>query len=229
MDLNNSVDVSVVIPVHDQARFVLDAVQSVIEQVDVGVEVIIVDDGSEDDLHSELHAIDFPRLTLIKQGNLGAGAARNVGAGHSVGRYIAFLDADDLLERSRLRAAVSVLSQSSAPTMSFAMIQEFLDSSINVNHEPVPEVRKMRGISASGCVMERTTFDSVGLFDVRLKTGEFMDWFIRAEKLGVKSDVDQQVLVRRRIHEGNRDRKIRDTNQDYARVLLHKVQRERQG
>ena len=101
-------DVSVVIPVHNTARFLAKCVESVLAQSGVILEVICVDDGSSDssaDALAELGAAD-PRVRVLKQENAGASVARNAGIGVASGRYLCFVDSDDWWRRDELAALV---------------------------------------------------------------------------------------------------------------------------
>ena len=86
--------VSVVIPTCNCGSFVREAVESVLRQTHVCVEVIVIDDGSSDDTRDLLEPYS-DRIQVIHQENRGSAAARNVGLEASVGEFIAFLDADD--------------------------------------------------------------------------------------------------------------------------------------
>ena len=86
--------VSVVIPVYNGERFLAQAIESVLGQTWREVEVIVVDDGSSD--HSGEIARRFAPVRCLRQDNAGQAAARNRGAAAATGRFLAFLDADDL-------------------------------------------------------------------------------------------------------------------------------------
>lgn len=100
-----AIGVSVVIPCHNAAAFLSEALQSVARQTFANFECIIIDDGSTDDsasLAKSFIASD-PRFKLIEMPeNRGAAAARNAGLAEACGRWIALLDADDLFLSDRL-------------------------------------------------------------------------------------------------------------------------------
>ena len=87
--------VSVVIPTYNRWPILRDAVQSVLGQSYKGFELIVVDDGSQDGTADHLRRYG-PRLRLFSQRRRGVAAARNLGARCARGRYLAFLDSDDL-------------------------------------------------------------------------------------------------------------------------------------
>jgi GT2 family glycosyltransferase len=96
--------VTVIIPTFNRARYLTEAVQSVLDQTFPDYELIIVDDGSTDGTSTVLAGFGDPRLRVLRQKNRGISAAMNVGLRAARGEYIARLDSDDawlpdLLER----------------------------------------------------------------------------------------------------------------------------------
>jgi glycosyltransferase involved in cell wall biosynthesis len=103
--------VSVVIPCYNQAHFLPDAVESVLSQSYRDFEVIVVDDGSQDDTQevASAYVAKDPRVRLIRQQNRGLAGARNRGLAESRGEYVVFLDSDDLLLEEALEVGVREL------------------------------------------------------------------------------------------------------------------------
>ena len=85
---------SVVIPVYNREQSVGEAIHSILSQRFRSFEIIVVDDGSTDGTLNALR--QFGRLKVIQQSNAGPGAARNAGVAAAAGRYVAFLDSDDI-------------------------------------------------------------------------------------------------------------------------------------
>jgi glycosyltransferase involved in cell wall biosynthesis len=94
---------SVVIPAYQAAATIREAVTSALEQTPPAQEVIVVDDGSTDDLSAALASF-ADDIQLIRKPNGGAASARNVGIRAAKGEFVAFLDADDLFYPGRLEA-----------------------------------------------------------------------------------------------------------------------------
>ncbi|MGA3067352.1 MAG: glycosyltransferase [Tepidisphaeraceae bacterium] len=88
--------VSVIIPCYRQARFLADAMSTVRDQSFGNVELVVVNDGSDDNTDQVMER-EGTGAIYIKQANAGVSAARNAGAAASSGQYLMFLDADDLL------------------------------------------------------------------------------------------------------------------------------------
>jgi len=88
--------ISVIIPTYNRAPVFERAVHSVLEQTRTDLEVILVDDGSDDDTRKRSATLcKDPRLRIFEQENKGVSAARNLGIRHARGKYIALLDSDD--------------------------------------------------------------------------------------------------------------------------------------
>jgi glycosyltransferase involved in cell wall biosynthesis len=114
--------VSVVIPCHNQARFLPDAVASLFAQTHSEWECVVVNDGSTDETATVADSLagGDHRIRVVHQSNRGLPGARNVGLSLATGRYVQFLDADDLLEPDKLRAQVSALSSTQALALSYS-------------------------------------------------------------------------------------------------------------
>jgi len=97
----NDIAISVIIPAFNSAATIARALESVFAQTYTDFEVIVVDDGSVDELVDALHPY-AERIKLIRQTNAGASAARNTGARHARGKFLAFLDADDFWHSRKL-------------------------------------------------------------------------------------------------------------------------------
>ncbi|WP_114782256.1 glycosyltransferase family 2 protein [Botryobacter ruber] len=101
--------VSVIIPCYKQAGYLKEAISSVLEQTYPHFEILVVDDGSPDNVEEVVR--EFTQVKLIRQANQGAAVARNNGMLASKGAYLIFLDADDRLLPNALEAGVSFLTE----------------------------------------------------------------------------------------------------------------------
>jgi glycosyltransferase involved in cell wall biosynthesis len=100
---------SVIIPVYNRAHLILRALNSVFAQTLQDFEIIVVDDGSSDDIAGTMTLITDTRVTFIRQPNAGASVARNVGIDHARGRFVAFLDSDDAFLPQHLQSLIGLL------------------------------------------------------------------------------------------------------------------------
>ena len=103
--------VSIIMPTFNAAQYINDAVDSVIAQTWHHWELIIINDGSTDDTRSILESITDKRITIVTQTNQGVSAARNAGLALAKGKFVAFLDADDIFPPKSLEARAGFLEQ----------------------------------------------------------------------------------------------------------------------
>jgi glycosyltransferase involved in cell wall biosynthesis len=100
--------VSVIIPVYNGERYVREAIESVFAQTFAGWELIVIDDGSVDRSRDIIRGYG-DRLTFVEQDNHGVCHARNAAVARARGRYVAFLDSDDIWHPSKLDRQVAFL------------------------------------------------------------------------------------------------------------------------
>jgi glycosyltransferase involved in cell wall biosynthesis len=164
--------VSVVIPCYKQAAFLKEAIESVFHQTYPHYEILVIDDGSPDDVAEVTK--QFPQVRLIKQPNQGAAVARNNGLQQSKGSFLVFLDADDRLLPNALMDGVNYLV--SHPEVAFVsgMVQlinaegDYVKTPkqaiIEKNHFQV--LLRSNYIWTPGVIMyRRTVFDKCSGFD----------------------------------------------------------------
>jgi glycosyltransferase involved in cell wall biosynthesis len=102
--------VSVIIPLCNAERYFEQCIQSVLDQTWPNIEVIIVDDSSIDNSFAIAQKFESEKVKLVRQPNSGASIARNHGLKLAKGKYIQFMDADDLLSKDKIEAQVNILN-----------------------------------------------------------------------------------------------------------------------
>ena len=104
--------VSALIPTHNRAHYVVEAVSSMLRQTISDLEVIVVDDGSTDNTQEQVAQLEDPRLRYLAHPiNRGEAASRNTALDAATGKYVAWLDSDDIAHPERLAAQVGFLEQ----------------------------------------------------------------------------------------------------------------------
>jgi len=103
--------VSVIIPLYNAEAYISECIKSVLAQTCPNIEVIIIDDGSTDNSAALAETFASSEVKLYRQANKGASTARNYGLREAKGKYIQFLDADDLLSADKIEAQVGLLEQ----------------------------------------------------------------------------------------------------------------------
>ena len=205
--------VSVVIPTYNYGRYIVEAIESVLNQTFPDREVIVVDDGSTDDT-GELIGRFGDRVRYIYQRNLGPSAARNTGIRAARGEYVGFLDSDDLWLPEKLALQVAVLDSCQAVGLVYSDALFFRDETqaiIGAHREVFPHpagrilAQLVLGnvISSPTPLVRRSILDRVGLFDEDLKASEDWDLWIRIAKICEIAYIDQP-LAKYRRHRHNK-------------------------
>lgn len=200
--------VSVIIPTYNRSGAVERAVNSALVQTLDDLEVIVIDDASTDDTLDVLARVDDPRLHVVRhERNMGAGAARNTGAGVAHGRYLALLDSDDEWEVDKLAAYVTAI-ESGADDVHAAVgtVRRVSDDGHHILLRPAPESFEPRRILArpvsgagSSLVVVRSAWHEVAGCDETLPRHEDWDLVLRLSD-HVRFVVVEKPLVT--VHQG---------------------------
>lgn len=220
------VKVSVVIPAFNPGRFLMSALQSVVAQNFLDWEAIVVDDGSSEDL-SWVSTIDG-RIRCHVQKNQGQAVARNTGLKCASGEYIAFLDQDDLWERTKLQQQTELLDGD--PKMVACHTQfELIDSEGKVRgpgygrHQSYAQMLEGCGICGSSSVMVRAkSLKGCGVFNDQDRPAEDMDLWLRLARVGEFGFIGQ-TLVQYRVHGNNQSFRYRQTFSAISRIQRRQI------
>ena len=220
--------ISVIIPVYNHAKYLPEAIESVLKQSLKPLEVFVVDDGSDDGSHLAAQAFGS-KVQVLRQEHLGISAARNLGIRRAKGDFIALCDADDLFDPDKLAKQYELFIADPQLQLAFCRVQQFLSPDI-----PPEELEKYRCTEAGmagaipGALMAtRQAFQQVGEFDPGVQVGEFLDWYGRAKLIHLKEQCHPEILYRRRIHGANHGIRTQDAKQQYLKVLKANLDRRR--
>ena len=219
--------VSVIIPVYNGSRYLAQAVESIWEQRHDPVEVVVVDDGSQDG--SFEMAQGLTNVRCFRQANGGSASARNFGVREARGTYLAFLDADDLWAPGKLALQLSVLHGRPEVHLVAGRVEEFYEIAQPPGNERAKRRSGDRAYTTGALLVRREDFLRVGWMDPALKFGEFMDWRSRALALGMKEHVPDVVVLRRRIHDQNTTLRSTHSRTDYVAAIKAHLLRQRAG
>jgi hypothetical protein len=197
--------VTVIIPVFNGAAFLPEAVASVLAQNYPSLEIIVVDDGSEDAIEAAVARLPTD-VRFFRQPNNGPASARNRGIRDASGEFIAFLDADDLWPEHTLPVLVDALlaHPETHVVRGHAQIVRKNPESGELDYVGNPAESFAHYIGAG--LYRREAFQKVGLFDTGLRFNEDSDWYVRARGLGVGLDRLPRVTLLVRRHEQNMTR-----------------------
>lgn len=226
----NKTLISVIIPTYNRSSFISRAIESVLDQTYQYFEIIIVDDCSTDNTRHIVSTFSDERIKYIEHiNNMGAPAARNTGITNSKGKWIAFLDSDDVWNRNKLEEQVKIIPSLSdeyavihcgAKTIDFnsgkilteRITRVNINNMIRYNVGVVPPTPTM--------MIRKNVLLEVGLFDDNLPAHQETELCIRiAQKYKFKL-VDQFLVTVTRNHN-----QIRGNPQAYIRakeIILEK-------
>jgi glycosyltransferase involved in cell wall biosynthesis len=223
----NPFTISVILPAYNAANFIDDALMSVESQSYSPHEIIVIDDSSEDETASV--ARSHQNIIYHCQIKGGAATARNTGVQMATGKWIAFLDADDIWLPDKLSLQVSFLENNPATDMVFGHIIEFVSPELSVEESQLlsPRLDPLTGPSSISLMMRRDDFLRTGGFPTDLKLGEFIDWFDRAVHLGLKAHTLPYTVARRRLHQTNQGRTNRKHLSQFALIAKRALDRKR--
>lgn len=198
--------VSVVIAVRDRHRQLPEAVDSVLTQTGVDVEVVVVDDGSTDRTAEVADGIAarFDAVRVVHQANAGPSAARNTGVALTTGRWLTFVDSDDLMMPGRLAAQVSELQR--LGPRSVVVGEEHIEVADGVVAPPsisAAQAQQRPRWYTMTMMTTRSVFDDVGGFDESLRIGEDTELLFRMHRHGVVIARFEQIWTHRRIFGDN--------------------------
>jgi glycosyltransferase involved in cell wall biosynthesis len=171
--------VSVVIPAYNAMPYLPRTLESVLSQTFHDFEVIVINDGSSDETEQWVSQVTDPRVKLISQENKGLAGARNTGIADAQGEYLAFLDADDLWEPTKLEKQALLLDQNSEVGLVYTWVAYITDQGEYtgrvVKYQAEGDVWQeltQRNIIECGSVamVRRCCFETVGLFDWNLSS-----------------------------------------------------------
>ena len=220
--------VSVIIPVYNSENYLAQAIESVLSQTYRPFELIVVDDGSSD--RSREIAISYPQVKYSYQQNSGVAEARNRGIHNSRGKYIAFLDSDDLWLPEKLSLQIAAFGNDSSLEIVTGYVEQFVSPEIDpdtAKRYSFPD-RPLVGYSPSAIMIKRSALEKTGVFHEDFQGGEVISWFTNVFEKRVNILVIQDVVARRRIHGNNISiRKKPGKEKTITRILKSSLDRRR--
>lgn len=204
---------SVIIPVYNRADMLQQALESVFRQEFEDYEVIVIDDGSTDDLSLLIQNFQ-DRVIFLRQDNAGPGAARNRGSAVAQGEYLAFLDSDDLWFPWTLCTIAKVITATPSLSMIlgtgvwFENVRQLESvcsggSRYIVSDDYLASSKTMLWAGTGGLVVRRAEFHRVGGFSVATRCAEDLDLLLRLGTSQRFASIEQPATFAYRQHTGN--------------------------
>lgn len=220
--------VSVIINVYNGVLYLADAIESVFAQTYDPVELVVVDDGSDDGT-GELAEGYGSALRYVRQPRTGIGAARNRGIDLAQGDFLAFLDADDRFVPAKVERQMAALTADPELDMVFGHMSEFISPELapEVAARLRPPVHDAPWRMTNLMLIRRESFLRAGRFSETLKVGVGVDWYARATEAGLKEYVVPEVVLERRLHAANNGILQLESRPQYLRILKAHLDRRR--
>ena len=209
--------VSIITPSYNSARFINECVNSVFEQTYTNWELIIVDDASYDnskELISDIAARDSRIKFVFLTDNIGVAGARNIALEKSKGRYIAFLDSDDIWKKEKLTKQINFM-QSHDISFSFSSYEPMSENGIEIFKEiKVPlkiDYNSFLKNTIIGCLTVVLDKDKIGDFKMpNLRTSQDMALWLSIMRGGVIAyGIQKSLAYYRIVDESNTSNKFK--------------------
>ncbi len=198
--MTDTAPVSAIVPLFNGRQFIREAIDSILAQDLKPREIIVVDDGSTDGGGCLLS--NYSEIRLVRQPNGGEAAARNRGIQESTQPMIAFLDQDDLWLTRKLTLQVCALEADPSVDLVFGQHQIFVEDGAGWFRQDL--LGKILTAELPGSLLiRRTVFERIGRYREDMRRGSDVDWICRAQDAGIKSQLVEEVLLLRRMHQAN--------------------------
>ena len=217
-------EISVIIPVWNGERYLLDAVASVRAQTAAVSELIVVDDGSTDG--TARIAQGLSDTSYIYQERSGQSVARNLGVSRSRSRLLAFLDADDLWVSNKLERQLQEFDRHPGLDVVFGHAIQFRER--NNTGAAIPIGPPVPAQLPGSMLIRREAFDRVGAFSSEWRVGEVVDWYARAVDSKLAMATVDDIVLERRLHDDNLGARTQNPADDYLRIVRSVLARRRE-
>ncbi len=219
-------NLSVIIPAYNAEKYLKQAIDSVKRQNWNGnVEIIVIDDGSNDDT---LKIANEHADIVLTQERKGAASARNQGIEKASGDMILFLDSDDILTEGSLENLYVPFLKNEKLMISFSKAEDFISPEI-----PDEEKKKLKpreqpyGGVLPGCsLMKKDIFNEIGIFEENFKSAETVSWLIKLREERIPSENIEYVTLKRRLHLNNTGRvNKKEEIKNYADIIRRRMKK----
>lgn len=198
--------VSIVIPAYNHARFLAQAIESVLKQTYPAVELVVLDDGSTDDTRSVLEHFG-QRFRWESQANMGQAATLNKGWAMTTGNVLGYLSADDFLHPDAAARAVAALEADHRLVAVYPDFEQVDEASCVFESVRAPEFNYAEMLMTASCppgpgaFFLRSAYQQVGGWDVSLRRIPDFEFWLRLGRVGPLGHIPE-VLASYRVHRG---------------------------
>lgn len=199
--------VTIVMPCFNDGKFIHESIKSAKQQTYPNIELIVIDDGSDDPYTLErLAAIDFPDCQLLHTDHVGPAAARNYGIQHARGEYVLPLDADDLIDKTYVEKAVAVMESNENMGIVYCRADKFgCEKGLWDLPDFSFEVFLLDNIIFVSALFRKSDWERIGGFQEKMVHGmEDYDFWLSVVQLGREVYQLPEVLFHYRIKKHSR-------------------------
>ena len=197
--------ISALVAAFNTDRYVAAAIESMLAQTVRACEVIALDDGSTDNTVEVLRSFG-DRIRVIEAPHRGAPAAFNAAVTAATGDVLAFNDADDLWAPEKLAIQSQHLANEPQLDAVFGAGQQFVSPDWESLENGAGMAAPQPAIGKIGMLIRRSAFERIGKFDPAFQFVDFVDWYARAIKLGLRARTFPEIVAFRRLHASNTGR-----------------------
>ncbi len=223
--------ISIIIPVYNGSDFLAQAINSALNQVYNNIEIIVINDGSTDNLKTEQTALSFgKKIKYFSKKNGGAATALNFGIEHMSGEYFSWLSHDDMYTPQKIALQVEALPKDGSLAVISGNYEHISENGKHLSYHTLPPsyIQNIRtclaiggetGINGCTLLIPRKAFELYGIFDPALKyTQDYDMWFRLASHLNFIHVDDFMVLSRQHL---GQDSRKQSAESSVAADMLH--------
>ena len=192
--------VSVIIPMYNASNYIIECVNSVINQTYKNLEIILIDDKSKDDTLEKVSSIKDKRIKIIKlKKNSGAAITRNKGIEAATGDYIAFLDSDDFWKEDKIEKQVEFIK---GKTFIYSKYIYYKENKTHIANVPLVytynKLLKNSGIFTSTVMLNMDNLTKEDIYMPNIKRGQdYGCWYKVIKKVGIAYGIDEPLAYYR--------------------------------
>lgn len=224
--------VSIIIPVYNGSKYLSEAIDSALEQTYKNIEIIVINDGSDDGGKTRNIALSYEdKITYIEKENGGVSTALNLGIKNMTGDYFSWLSHDDLYEPNKLLMQVEEIKKHEENTILYSnyslvdektnFIRDVILNHDEYNKKPLDSIINM-DINGITLLIPRKAFDDCGLFDENLRCVQDYDLWLKMMKKYIFIH-QKNILAKSRVHSKQvsnvNPRVISEGNQFYKGII----------
>jgi glycosyltransferase involved in cell wall biosynthesis len=222
-------EITCIIPVFNGEKYIVESIESALNQTHAMSRILVVNDGSEDNTLEVLKPF-YGQIEILSKPHSGLSDTLNVGIRAATSEFIAFLDADDIWSPSKTEMQVQAIEHNDTD-MCFCRMEQFYSPDLTEDQRKMVQLQKsdLKGYSKVAMIIRRSVFDEVGLFDINVVTGDFIEWYSRALSQKISHCIVDETLCKRRIHLSNFMRSEKSDVGDFTAILRNHLARMRKN